>query len=230
MEFRNFPDRQTLAQTLAEHIGSALQEDITRQGKASLVVSGGSTPRELFKQLSVVALPWQQVIVTLADERWVESASPDSNEALVRQELLQEQAAAANFVSLKNNAETPKKGEHECERRLQNIPRPFTRVVLGMGNDGHTASLFPDADQLSLAVDMGSNKLCAAIQPQTAPYERITLTLPALLAAKEIILHLTGRDKKVVLEQALADGPPKAMPIRFILRQQQVPVAVYWAD
>jgi 6-phosphogluconolactonase len=229
IEFCEFSDRQLLAKKLAEHIGSALQEDISKLGRASLVVSGGSTPIALFQQLATLSLPWQQVVITLADERWVEASSPDSNESLVRQYLLQEQAAAATFVSLKNAAETAEAGCIECEKGLQDIPRPFTTVILGMGNDGHTASLFPDAAQLSHAVDSTSKKLCAAIKPQTAPHQRMTLTLPALLDAKEIILHLTGGEKKVVLEQALANGPAEAMPIRFILRQKKVPVTVYWA-
>ncbi len=229
MEFRRFSDRQTLANTLAEHIGLALQESITQQGRASLVVSGGSTPLPLFQQLSTLHLPWQQVIITLADERWVEPSSPGSNESLVRQHLLQHQATDATFFALKNSAKTAETGEIACERGLHNIPRPFTTVVLGMGNDGHTASLFPNTAQLSQAIDMSCNKLCAAIKSQTAPHERMTLTLPTILDAQEIILHITGVDKKAVLDQALANGPPEAMPIRFILRQQVVPVKVYWA-
>lgn len=229
MKMRTFPDRQTLVDELAEHIAAALSASIAEQGRASLVVSGGSTPVPLFARLSELDIPWQHVVITLADERWVEPSSPDSNEQLVRKHLLKNRAADAVFIGLKNTAATAEEGEMICERHLQSIPRPFTAVILGMGNDGHTASLFPGAAQLAQATDMHCGKLCTALKPQTAPHERMSLTLPALLDAREIILHLNGPDKKAVLEKALAAGPPEAMPIRFILQQQEVPVVVYWA-
>jgi 6-phosphogluconolactonase len=229
MEFRSFPDQKTLVSELADHLGKALQNSIAKRGQASLVVSGGSTPLPLFAQLAALTLPWPQVVITLADERWVEPSSPDANELSVRRHLLQDQTADAVFIGLKNKAAAAEDGQAECERRLQAISQPFTTVILGMGNDGHTASLFPCAPQLAVAVDMNSGRLCAAVRPQTAPHERMTLTLPAILTAEEIILHITGPEKKAVLDKALADGPPEAMPIRFILRQQAVPVTVYWA-
>jgi 6-phosphogluconolactonase len=230
MELRTFPDRQTLVNELAEHIAAALNTDIAEHGRASLVVSGGSTPVPLFERLSTREFPWQKVVITLADERWVEPISSDSNEALVRRHLLQHRAIDAIFVGLKNAAATAEEGEAKCEDRLNDIPQPFTVVILGMGNDGHTASLFPCAvAQLAHATDMHCGKLCTKVSPQTAPHERMSLTLPAILSAKEILLHITGPDKKAVLEKALADGPSETMPIRFILRQQAVPVLVYWA-
>jgi 6-phosphogluconolactonase len=230
MELHTFPDRQTLTASLAEHLATVLRRSITAQGRASLAVSGGSTPVPLFERLSTADLPWQHVLITLADERWVDSLSPDSNEALVRRHLLQNRAAEARFIGLKTAAATAEEGEAECLQQLRrSIPLPFTAVLLGMGNDGHTASLFPCAEQLAHAADMGCGTLCAVLRPQTAPYERMSLTLPTLLAAEEIVLHITGLDKKAVLDKALAAGPPEAMPIRFILRQQTVPVSVYWA-
>ncbi|CAK8711842.1 MAG: 6-phosphogluconolactonase [Candidatus Electronema aureum] len=230
MELRTFLDRQTLVNELAEHIAAALSASIAAHGRASLVVSGGSTPVPLFERLSNIELSWQKVVITLADERWVEPTSSDSNEALVRRHLLQNRAADAIFVGLKNAAATAEEGEAECEDRLNDIPQPFTVVILGMGNDGHTASLFPCAAQLAHATDMHCGKLCTAVRPQTAPHQRMSLTLPAILSAKEILLHITGADKKAVLEKALADGPSETMPIRFILRQQTVPMLVYWAE
>jgi 6-phosphogluconolactonase len=229
MEIRTFSDRQTLVNELAEQIVAGLRTDIAQQGRASLAVSGGSTPLPLFERLAELELPWQQVVITLVDERWVAQSSPDSNEQLVLKHLLQRQAAAATFIGLKTAASTAEEGVAECEGRLQEIPRPFTTVILGMGNDGHTASLFPCAAQLAQAADMNCGQRCIALRPQTAPYERMSLTLPAILETRKLILHITGQDKKAVLERALAAGPPEEMPIRFILRQQTVPVAVYWA-
>ncbi|MGX9726368.1 MAG: 6-phosphogluconolactonase [Candidatus Electronema sp. VV] len=229
MQLHSFPDQQTLVSALVEHLAAALRRDIAAQGRASLAVSGGSTPLPLFERLSALDIPWQNVLITLADERWVDAASPDSNEALVRRSLLRNRAAAATFIGLKTAAATAAAGAADCETRLAALPKPFTAVILGMGNDGHTASLFPGAPQLAEAADLRCGTRCAALRPQTAPHERISLTLPALLDTREIILHITGPEKKAVLEQALSAGPSEEMPIRFILRQQTVPVAVYWA-
>ena len=229
MQLHTFPDQQTLVSALAEHLAAALRRDIAAQGRASLAVSGGSTPLPLFERLSELDIPWRQVLITLADERWVDAASPDSNEALARRYLLRNRAAAATFIGLKTAAATAAAGAAACEARLAALPLPFTAVILGMGNDGHTASLFPCAPQLAEAADLRCGRRCAAIRPQTAPHERISLTLPALLDAREIILHITASEKKIVLEQALSAGPPEALPVRFSLRQQAAPVAVYWS-
>jgi 6-phosphogluconolactonase len=229
MQLHTFPDQQTLVSDLAEHLAAALRADIALRGTASLAVSGGSTPLPLFERLSELDIPWPQVLITLADERWVDADSPDSNEALVRRSLLKNRAAAATFIGLKTAAATAAAGAADCEARLRSLSRPFTAVILGMGSDGHTASLFPCAPQLAQAADLRCGSSCAALRPQTAPHERISLTLPALLDAREIILHIAGPDKKAALERALAAGPPEEMPIRFILRQQAVPVLVCWA-
>lgn len=229
MNLRSFPDRQALASELSAHLSESLSRRVVAVGRASLAVSGGNTPVPLFERLAQTDVPWEKVVITLADERWVDTSSPDSNERLVREHLLRSRAAAALFVGLKNAAESAAAGEADCDRQLRQIFLPFTAVILGMGNDGHIASLFPCAEQLAQAADMGSGKLCAAVRPQTAPYERMTLTLPTLLKAQEIILHIAGLDKKAVLTKALTDGPPEEMPIRFILRQETVQVTVYWA-
>ncbi|MCI5222042.1 MAG: 6-phosphogluconolactonase [Candidatus Electrothrix sp. AR4] len=229
MDVLTFPDRKKLINELADRIGIALGGSIAEHGQASLAVSGGSTPIQLFEQLAETDIPWQDVLITLVDERWVDSSSPDSNEQLVRQHLLKNRAATAKFIGLKNVAATAGKGAEECEQRLRQIPRPFTILILGMGNDGHTASLFPQAEQLPWATDMNSSKTCMAITPTAAPHERMTLTLPAMLNAEEIILHITGPEKKEVLAKAQTAGSAEEMPIRFVLRQQIAPITVYWA-
>jgi 6-phosphogluconolactonase len=229
MKHCTYPDRQTLANTLAQHIGTALNQRISSQSCASLAVSGGSTPQPLFQRLANLSINWPQVVVTLVDERWVDTLSPDSNEGFVRKYLMQHHAQAACFEGLKTAADQAEEGRAACEARLQGIPLPFTVVLLGMGNDGHTASLFPCAPELAQATAMNSGKLCMALRPQTAPYQRMSLTLPAILNAQEIILHITGEEKKAVLAKALTEGPPEEMPIRFILHQKKVPVTIYWA-
>ncbi len=227
--FKEFKDSATLVAVLATQVAEFLRVGIRERGRASLVVSGGSTPVPFFAALSELALDWKQVVIILADERWVDPTAADSNEHLVRQHLLQNRAAMASFVGLKTGAPTAVQGEKECGDRLALLPRPFDVLILGMGNDGHTASLFPQATRLGEALSLDSGKLCLAITPPVAPHERMTLTLPALLQSRQIILHLVGPGKRAVYEEALANGPVAEMPIRAVLGQTTAPVTVFWA-
>ncbi len=234
-QFHSFPDKNTLIEELSGKITSCLNEGIIRNGKASLAVSGGSTPIDLFNCLADTEFPWEKVAICLVDERWVNQENPDSNEHLVRTQLLQNKAQKASFIGMKNIAATASEGEEECNRHLERIPFPFDVVLLGMGNDGHTASLFPGATDLPRATDMNSEKLCVAIAPPTAPHERMSLTLPAILQAKQIILHITGHRKRDIFELAMEDGPMDEMPIRYVLKnaaqkQGATHFSIYWAD
>lgn len=229
-DHHSFPDRESLITELCLHIATALSSGVEKNGMASLAVSGGSTPIPLFDMLSTLALPWKHIHITLVDERWVGPDEEDSNEKLVRTHLLQNRAAAAHFTGMKNRAATAGQGENACAEQLRKVPRPFDLLLLGMGSDGHTASLFPGAERLQAATAMDSGRLCMGIKPLTAPHERITLTLPAILDSREIVLHITGKEKKEILETALNKGESSELPIRFILRQQKTPLSVYWAQ
>lgn len=224
-----FDSANELADNLANEIAQSLAKAITERGQASMVVSGGATPRLLFNRLSLKKLDWQKVTIILADERWVSPTDSASNELLVRSQLLQNNAACASFIGLKNNAPTAVDGEQACHYTVGMIPRPLDIVILGMGDDGHTASFFPGADKLNEALDMQSGRHCIAITPPSAPHKRLTLTLPTLLDSREIILHITGDNKKKVLDKVLAEGSPNDMPVRWVLRQQQTPVRIFWA-
>jgi len=229
MHFLEFERQAALINGITERIADLLSAAINRRGKASLAVSGGTTPLPMFEALSCADLEWKRVIVSLVDERWVDVSVQSSNENLVRSHLLRNKAVVANFIGLKTAALTAAEGEKECAERLKSIPMPYDVMVLGMGSDGHTASLFPGADRLPLAVDVASGQTCMAITPVTASHERMTLTLPAILNSREILIHISGADKRKVYEQAIAEGPPEEMPVRYILRQEKVPVAVFWA-
>jgi 6-phosphogluconolactonase len=228
-EFYAFADQKVLCRKLAQQICSALQKAIEQRGIAGMVVSGGRTPVPLFAVLAEISIEWRKVFVTLADERWVDTADSDSNENLVRKHLLQGKAASAGFVGMKSAAATPWQGEQVCMARLAAVPVPFEIVVLGMGQDGHTASLFPGAKELSGALDMASDRICMGITPPGAPHERMTLTLPAILNSRHIMIHIVGQDKRKVYEEALRAGPVDDMPVRAVLRQSAVPVTVFWA-
>lgn len=228
-EIFSFADREQLAGALAAAVAGNLRAAVATRNIASLVVSGGTTPGPLFLRLRQMDLAWDRVVITLADERWVAPEHEASNEGLVRFLLLRDKAVRASFVPLKNKAVTARAGEEECCRALARIPRPFDVVVLGMGRDGHTASLLPGTARLHQALDPDAGQDCLAITPDRTPHERMTLTLPALLHARQIYLHCTGGEKKEVLHQAMAAGPVAAMPVRAILRQQQIPVHIYWS-
>lgn len=217
-----------LTTDLAQHIIRQLEQGIAARGYASLAVSGGKTPIPLFQYLSQQNIAWHKVQITLVDDRWVDEEDDASNEKLVKRYLLQGRAQTAHFVGLKNSAPDPFSGAEQTNLTLANFPRPFDVVILGMGEDGHTASLFPHAENLSHALDLHSGKLVVGMTPLTAPLMRITLTLPAILASRAIYLHLVGESKKVVLQQAELANDITAMPIRAILQQSNVPVTGFW--
>jgi 6-phosphogluconolactonase len=223
-----YPDASALSEALANRVAADLGLACLERGRASLVVSGGRSPAPFLENLSRRALPWEQIWVTLTDERWVDPEGPDSNQALVHRTLLQNAASRARFVPLKNEAPTPLAGEPACQDQLSRVPRPFDLVVLGMGEDGHTASLFPRAPQLEVALQRGA-KLCIAIDPVTAPHPRLSLTLGALLSTRRIALLISGKKKWDIYQLASQPGPERELPIRAILQQREVPVDVYWS-
>lgn len=224
---REFPDQATLTVALAQDVACCLKEDLARQERAVLVVSGGRSPVPLFQSLARQALPWARVTVTLADERWVPPDHPDSNEALVRAHLLQGQAAAARMVPLFTGEATAEQGAPAVCAALAELPRPFSRVILGMGEDGHIASLFPGAAEL--AEGLATEAAALAVHPLHAPHPRLSLSLRALLDTRDLVLMIAGPAKRRVLERALEDGPVEDLPVRAILRQTAVPVSVCWA-
>jgi 6-phosphogluconolactonase len=224
-----FHDMAMLAASLATTVVSDLQSALTAGRRASLIVPGGKTPAAFMDALSAAHLDWSAVDVSLTDERWVDVEHPDSNEALVRDHLLRGPAAAAHMVGLKTSAATPDQGEAECEARLSALARPFDVTILGMGEDGHTASLIPGAPKLSAALAPDSGRLCMSINSMAPQGLRMTLTLPALLASRRIIILFAGAGKHDVYRQALETGPIAALPVSYILHQAKFSVDVYWS-
>lgn len=222
-----FTTTEQLNRSFAANICRLLRAGIEENGRASLVVSGGRTPAALFTALSNANLEWDKIDVTLADERWVDNSDDASNEKMLRAKLLVNNAANANFTGLKTQHANAEDAVQECSANLQNIHTPFDVVILGMGEDGHTASLFPCSEQVAAGLDMESGNTYIAVQPTTAPNQRMSLTLPAILNSKQIFLHLTGEGKKAVLETALSDTDELAMPIRAVINHAEV--KLMWA-
>ncbi|MCA8864569.1 MULTISPECIES: 6-phosphogluconolactonase [unclassified Halomonas] len=216
--------RQQLAEQLAETVFQALHDDLNHQERVLLVVSGGSTPVPFFKALAAKPLPWERIDVTLADERWVDEQSSDSNAKLVREHLLQGDAEAATFIPLTCGAATPEEGVDEVAKQVESLGWPASVVILGMGGDGHTASLFPDSPELTLA--LATEELLVAARTPSQPQPRITFSADRLHQARRHILHITGDDKRAVLAKALSGDDVRQLPIRAFLT---CPLAIYWA-
>ncbi|MAL97027.1 MAG: 6-phosphogluconolactonase [Alteromonadaceae bacterium] len=219
-------DPPTLALRLARQVADFLNAAITERGRATLAVSGGRTPVPFFRALSSMKLDWAKVEITLADERWVAPAHPDSNERLVRENLLVGEAASAHFVGLKSEPSSATRGQESTERALAELAWPLDVLVLGMGNDGHTASLFPDAPELGDALAVATQRRCMALHPPSVPQARLSLTRSTLCQARHVLLQLQGKEKKAVLEKALVNPCREdEMPIRAFLRPG---LKIYW--
>ena len=229
-------DAQQQASLLAGEIAARLRQALQQRGQALLAVSGGKSPLALFVALREQELDWQQVTVLLADERCVPGDHPDSNAALVRDHLLQGRAAQARWqpffdqLPAGDSAGWPDASlaalADGANQRLAALGWPLDVLVLGMGEDGHTASLFPAAPGLQQA--LASASPLAWVRPATAPHARLTLTLPTLLAAGTIFLPLAGERKRQVFEQACRQ-PGAALPVSLVLHQAARPVQVWLA-
>jgi 6-phosphogluconolactonase len=228
-QFKRFPAMAELAQALAADVAQTLARAIDARGGASLIVSGGKTPVKFFEQLRARPIEWRRVCIALADERWVDPSDPGSNEKMVREVLLKERAAEARFAGLKNAAPSPDLGAVSAWETFARIPRPFDVTLLGMGDDGHTASLFPGSPNLSIALAASAAAGCVGMWSRSAPQPRLSLNLSALLDSRRILILIEGAGKLSAYEAAAGAGPVEAMPVRAVLRQSRVPVEVIWA-
>ena len=209
---REFSSRGDAAAALANDLQAGLQTAVREKGRASLVVSGGTTPAAMFRLLRQRDLPWTKVTVLASDERDVAPDHADRNEAMIRRVLLQDEAATAQLVSLKPPGA---------------IPGFFDELVLGMGADGHTASLFPDSPELGKALE--STRPLEWLTTPSSAVRRISLTPHALLHSGRISLLFFGADKRAVYEAAVDGKDEFEYPVRVVLGQGKVPVCVYWA-
>jgi len=229
VRFHCFGRKEELVEALSSQIVKNLQDAIRENGKASLLVSGGSTPKPLFEHLRHSTLAWEKVSVGLVDERWVSLEHHDSNERFVKTVLLQDKAALATFVSMYHDKVEAKDAEGLCSEKVRTSLYPFDVLVLGMGTDAHTASLFPNNPKLEQGFDLENEALCIAIEPEDAPHKRMSLTRTAILSAKHLYLHFEGKEKLAVYKEAIAGEDSYVMPIRSILHQEKKLLEVYCA-
>ncbi len=225
-------DEHALAQALAQDVAGRLREAIGQRGRALLAVSGGRSPVAFLQCLSREPLDWAEVSVALVDERCVPLTHPDSNTALVRQHLLQNRATAACFVPFFQDAPATRELDdatlaalqQQAEARLARLPWPLDVAVLGMGLDGHTASLFPGAPGTAHA--LVTSDRCAGVRPVEARHPRLTLSLSTLLQARHLVLQLSGAAKQAVYARAL-QGADAGLPVSLLLCQDATPIAAW---
>jgi 6-phosphogluconolactonase len=217
-----FPDPDALADAAADAVLAALTDALATRGHASLVGTGGRSPGPVYDRLAKAPIDWAHVAVTLSDERHVDTDSPNSNAHLLRERLFVGHAATAQYLPLTDYAEPA----------LKKLT-PFDAVILGMGEDGHIASLIPGSPVLAQGMDPKGAALTAE-SPEgfgSPPVARITLTLSALLQSRAIFLLIAGEAKRQVIERAAAPGigAGEDFPVRAILNQDRVPVRIFWA-
>ncbi|PLC51266.1 6-phosphogluconolactonase [Pollutimonas subterranea] len=219
----DFDDQKDYLNTMVDKVSSVLANAIEHTGCAGLAVSGGRSPVPLFERLSLEALPWEKIHITLVDERFVPPDHPDSNERLVRTHLLKNRARQARFTGLVSHPGDLALCLQDANRQTHAI----SLAVLGMGDDGHTASLFPEAPQLEQALDTQASHRYVHVSPAHAPHERISMTLAALLASGHLLLAISGPHKRRIAEQAALQATPR-LPVSYLISQSGVPLDVYW--
>jgi len=225
MTEHRFESRDEASTAAASRIAELLKYRLKHQDHASFVISGGSSPLECFRALSETPLDWDRVDILLSDERWVPPDHADSNEKLAREALLVDKASEAQLQPVYAAGVS---AEQRCDDLQDPLPvLPFSCALIGMGTDGHFASLFPDADNLESGLDVESGRLYIPVATAASPHPRVSMTLAGISRSDEIVLLFFGEEKLAIYEQARADA--NGFPVSKLLRQKRAPVRVFWA-
>lgn len=225
-DWRIFPSREALAETLADDVAAVLSAAIEARGNAVLAVSGGTTPGRFFDALSKRSLDWANVVVTLVDERFVPETHDRSNARLVSERLLVNEARLARFLPLYHDG-TADEAARQAEAGFALFGARLDAAILGMGTDGHTASFFPDADELAALLQPTNPRSVLPVHAPSAGEPRLTFSLARLLETGFLALHIEGDEKRAVLDNALAPGGDR--PVSAVFTHSHRPVPVYWA-
>ncbi|MBA1205258.1 6-phosphogluconolactonase [Pseudomonas capeferrum] len=217
-------DATTLAETLAQDVAERLRTAIADKGQATVVLSGGRSPVPFLERLATQELDWSKVVVSLADERWVPVEHADSNAGLLKRHLLKDKAAKARFIGLYHPAADLQAAADEAEQALAELPG-IDVLVLGMGDDGHTASLFPDSPNLAQGLERTGSRRCLPMLAPSVPHQRLSMTRALLASARFIALSVQGPSKLATLRAALDGNDPTVMPISAFLHD---PLDIYW--
>ena len=222
-----FTTRTQAAGTAAGLVAKSIQTRLDEQQDCSIVVSGGSTPGPCFDRLSMMPLEWSEVTVIPSDERWVPPDHPDSNERLIRERLLVNQASAGHMLPLFREGVDVSEAVSLVRQDLAALAGPTRCALIGMGEDGHFASLFPDFGGLKQALDPGNDESCLLVDTASSPHLRISLSLAFLLQSEKTILLIFGEAKRRVFEAAAAGNT--SYPIESLIRRCDDSLTVLWA-
>jgi 6-phosphogluconolactonase len=222
-----FKSREEASITAAERISETLKIRLQDQAEASLVVSGGTSPERCLKELANSEIDWRRVHVLLSDERWVPVDDDSSNERFIEQTLLQGPAAEATLHGVYQEGVDIAERCCDFDGEIRQLPFPFACSLIGMGEDGHFASLFPDAEDLALGLDVDFPGLCLPVSTAASPHRRVSLTLAAISRSDEVVLLFFGDAKREVYEQAKLRS--NGFPVSWLLLQNRAPVHVFWA-
>ena len=231
-ELYTFDDKSAWAEALCEQISRQMIRALEKQGFANVILPGGTTPAPVFKRLASQPLTWQNVTFMPSDERWVEHEHAMSNYKLLKETLLVDKAATAQLVSLKTQHQQPEQALEQLNKQLPEKLQYNACTVLGMGPDGHIASLFPNLSNLKQGLALNNTDSCMAADATGSPVageysQRLSLTLAALINSPLILVMVTGEAKLALLKQVL-QGEHQELPIAHLMNQTKTPVEIYW--
>jgi len=226
-QFNSFHNSDALVEVLSKRIEKEIEDALVQKKRVSIAFSGGSTPKKLLQKLSKADIEWPRVDVLLVDERWVSTSSNYSNEHFLRENFFINSAKHAVLIPLKNAIVEPSDAQIVTNNSLEKIKK-LDIVILGMGEDGHTASFFPHMKELDFALN--THMYCSSATANTEPTKRMSLSRSFLLSAKSLILHIEGEKKKDVFDKASQSDDFSSMPIIAMMQQKEPILEVYYAD
>jgi 6-phosphogluconolactonase len=228
-EWWDYDSAEELADAVAGDIGFIIESALDARGSSLIALPGGDTAKAIYPALAAKKLPWKQVTIVPTDERLVPMDDARSNVRAIAQAFL---PAGARVIPITGDIADYRLAGNSADARLQDLPWPPDLVWLGVGDDGHTASLFTGPD-LQDALDAPKARRAVGVMPdplpKEAPVARVTLTRGAILSARTVLIALTGEGRKDMLEQAIEDGHSSKLPIGRVLAEADQPIDIHWA-
>ncbi len=227
-EWWDYDSAEEMAEAVAGDVGFIIESALDARDSALIALPGGGTPQPIYASLAARSLPWKKVTIIPTDDRLVPMDNEASNIRAIARAFL---PLGARVVPIATGIEDYRLAGNSADARLQDFPWPPDLVWLGMGKDGSTASIFAGPD-LQDALDAPKARRAVGVMPdpmpQDAPVARVTLTRASILAAKAILITVTGQDKRDLLEGAIADGHSSKLPIGRVLAEAEQPIDIHW--
>ena len=227
-EWWEYDSLDELADAVAGDVGFIIESAVDARGSSLIAVPGGTTGPSIFPKLAAQKLPWKKVAIIPTDDRLVPMDDERSNVRAIAKTFL---PLGARVVPIATEIADHKLAGNSADARLQDLPWPPDLTWLGMGSDGHTASIFTGAD-LQDALDAPKARRAVGVMPdpmpQDAPFARVTLTRASILSSRTVLITITGEEKRTILEQAIADGQSSKLPIGRVLAEAEQPIDIHW--